>query len=309
MSFRILIISGALLGLALAGWAQAMLPLVQPDMSLLGLADTVCVGTIAAATTDAATSIMTVTVRETRLLKGMPNDPLVLQLHVPPPGMAGRGMQVTLAPGQSWLFFLQKTQQGWTPVQGIAGIRPAGEADAYAKLAAAFPVTVTFAQPPGPYYFGQWAPVVVRVQNTSAMPLYFRDITIEGFYVSPRLGGALDFRPYPVKKAPSWYGPIPAGSSTSNAVEDAAAPFTSADIAVSVARPDAWALLAPDTYFTTPVAVRATVQVVLANANAQEYRQAAPDWTHAFSVSTRLTPAVGGYPPSYPRMTTQSPAL
>lgn len=221
---------------------HAALPKATPDADLAGLVDAIVVGTITTVTTVPNAPVAQAgeaTLRITRTLKG----PTMLSLPFRYPGGPDAPLteeSLALAPQQQALFFLRRCQAGYCLLE----TRPAGEADAFQAVLRTLPLEVTLQPPAGVLPFGQQQDITVRVKNRSEILMAFYPEQLEGFFYSPRLTdpARVTLVPQVVKKNPA---PIIAPG------EEQSFTYT-----LLVRQPAAFALLTPDTYLQTPLALR-----------------------------------------------------
>lgn len=157
---RIFLLAAVLLLSAMTRVGAMMAYVSEND--LLAQADLIVVGTVTSETREAGVPdyfAMMTQIKVTQTLRG-PKMETVTARHAAVPNMGG-GMIImdhggfNLPVGEARLFFLQRGPGGYTIVGGFQGQRPAADADRFAKLAGAFPLSASLKGAVGPFYFGQ----------------------------------------------------------------------------------------------------------------------------------------------------------
>ena len=238
-----------------------MMALVSPQ-ELLGTSDLIVVGTVLADTRlpDTPASFAgQATVRVDRVLKGTAIGKITVRhaaIPVLPPGMIIMDHGgFSLAPQQQYLFYLTRTQGGYTLVGGLQGRRPATDADTVAQALKEIPVTVTLNGPIGPCYFGKPVQITLMVTNRGALPVRIYDRALEGFYYTTHVGTQVEFRTVPNPSAAA-----PSGETAQPILEPAKSKTFS--VSLAVVQPESWKKSDADSYFLTPAAVRARVFIL-----------------------------------------------
>lgn len=278
----------------------AMIALVMNDQQV-ALSDLIVVGTIdsvkelpGVSNGLAGQAIVTVE----RVIKG---DPTVKQVTVRyllppklPPGvivMDHGGM--VLNAGFRQLFVLQRTQGGYTPVAGQQGIHSITDVDTLTALVKDATLTITIDTPIGPFYFGQTTPVKITVSNSGKTDVSIDQISLEGFFVSERLGSTVplvEVRPA-IPAVLNATDATPLTNTIPNKPVVAAGGKYQRTINITCSVPTGWQLLGPDTYIQTPALIRAQV---IAQPIATEARGLGLQMSRAAS---SWTMSMVGYPP------------
>jgi len=270
-----------------------MMVAISPQ-ELLGTSDVIVVGTVMLDTRLSevpAYQAGQATVRVDRVLKGTATGNIAVRHAVPPvlpPGMiiADHG-GFTLEPQSQYLFYLVRGQGGYTLVGGLQGRKPAAEADNVAQALKEIPLTVTLKEPLGPCYFGKPFEVTITVTNHGAQSVQLFERTLEGFFYSARAGTQLDLHTVPTPAATS--GGVRSGAIQQNLLEAGHSQTMALQLALT--QPESWKLLDADTYFLTPVAIRARIFVLPVDPNNPNNTQG------GYHLTSTWVDTLAGYPP------------
>ncbi|MEI6520681.1 MAG: hypothetical protein WCO98_11690 [bacterium] len=248
--------------LGLCGQGMAMQVAVS-DNDRMGQSDLIAVGTIVSDTRIPDVDYWRagqVVIKIDQILRG-PKIDQITAIHAAPPIMPP-GMIImdhggfNLTPGQKQIFFLQNGPDSFNFGFGYQGMQPVTDIEKYKNLIAMFPYKATLQTPIAPFYFGKPTDVTVTVKNTGADPIKLSPIMLEGKFYSPRMESYIQFEearddkqtmmlkmPDPVTVKPGEEGKVTAKFLTK--------------------KPASWQLFPADTYFQTPVLLRAKIYITI----------------------------------------------
>lgn len=128
-----------------------------------------------------------------KVLKGSPMEELLMTfptVPVMPPGMIimdHGGMSFTA--GQRQLFFLQRSQSGYTIVGNYQGVKQVTEADKFGKLLQSQPLTIQIKEISGAFIIGQKTSITLLFTNNSKTDiLRVYSSNPEAYFLSDRMG-------------------------------------------------------------------------------------------------------------------------
>jgi len=227
------------------------------------------------------------TVRVDQVLRGQEVKTVVVQHAVAPIMPPGQVMSdhggFSMQPQKQYLFFLSRAQCGYTIVGGGQGMRPPEDAKKFTTRMANLPVSITLAEPVGPFFFDRIVEVKISVANHSPLPVrIYANTPLVGYFYSPRSGDYVTFAMAPIPQVinPATSGIIHMGDNPPP-VEIPAGQSQTIQVKLSSVQPESWRMLTPDTYFVTPVAVRARVFIFPVRPNVTDNRggyNAASTW-------------------------------
>lgn len=273
-----------LMSLIMALCVQSMAMMVAvSDNDRMGQSDLIAVGTIVSDTRIPDVDYWRagqVVIKIDQVLRGDKIDKITA-IHALPPVMPP-GMIImdhggfNLTPGQKQIFFLQNGPDSFNFGFGHQGMQPVTEIEKYKNLIAMFPYKATLQTPSTPFYFGKPTDVTITIKNTSADPIKLSPIMMEGKFYSPRMESFIQFEeanndkqtlkfrtPEPVTVKPGEEGKVTAKFLTK--------------------KPGSWLLFPADTYFQTPVLLRAkifiTIDAPVKTGQRQEGFYIATNWT------------------------------
>jgi hypothetical protein len=188
-----------------------------------------------------------------------------------------------LTPGQKQIFFLQNGPDNFNFGFGYQGMQPVTEIEKYKNLIAMFPYKATLQTPLGPFYFGKPTSVTVSVKNTGADPIKLGPLMLDGKFYSPRMESYIQFEevrdekqtltfkmPDPIIVKPGEEGKITMKYMTK--------------------KPASWLLFPADTYFQTPILLRAKIFITIDTPVKAGQRQ------EGFYIGTNWTTVTIGFP-------------
>jgi hypothetical protein len=271
------------LALGLAGGRTEQYALLGLDeaKNLVGTADLIVVGGVGERTLVPGVPEWLAgqaTLRVDKTLKGVAGETVTVRY----PKWLDESLARVMRPELRQLFFLQRSQGGYTLVEGMDGVRALDDMDRFQRTVETFPVTVSLAAMPPVVHFGVVQPVSVKITNPGKEPVQLLFVALEGYYYGTRLDKRMSFK-------------------TDQAADTLARPTIEAGGSLTVTVnaacnvPDAWQVFSPDTYLQTVAAVRATVLVNTLTKKADGKLDAifAPRF-YAASGWTRIT---AGFPP------------
>ncbi len=269
-----------------------MLSLCLPGMTMMvavtdndrmGQSDLIAVGTVISDTRIADVDYWRsgqVVIKIDQVLRGQKVDQITA-IHAMPPIMPAGMMMMdhggfNMTPGQKQIFFLQNSPENFNFGFGTQGMQPITDVEKYKNLIAMFPYKATIQTPIGPFYFGKPTDVTVTVKNTGADPIKLNPIILEGKFYSQRMESFIQFEEVrdekqtftlrtqePVTVKPGEEGKLSAKFKTN--------------------KPTSWQIFPADTYFQTPVLLRArifiTIDAAVKPGQRQEGFYLASDWT------------------------------
>jgi hypothetical protein len=184
-----------------------------------------------------------------------------------------------------YIFYLLKSQAGYTVVQGEAGMKKKDLVADVQKAIKALPITVTVELPKTPIYFTKPAVVKATLKNTGTTALDVTNIFVDGFYFAPRMDPSVTYNTKNPGTAELPASTLPNSRSPLTIAGGASAPIT---LYLSATPPAAWALFGPESYLQTPAGLRVHASISMKNAD---------NTIDAFSVAGPTGPVMIGYLP------------
>lgn len=191
-----------LFGLLVPSWS--MMAYVS-DQELVATSDLIVVGTVTAVTTlpDLPSwQAGKMTVRAEKMIKGaVKGEQITVRFPTVPKMPAGMIIMdhggMVFNEGQQQLFFLVRNQGGYDIIGNSQGVRKPDEAAKFSAMVASIPIGISIAESFGTFIIGQISTCSVKITNNSKESITIPYTFAEGFFLSERMGNALQLSVVP----------------------------------------------------------------------------------------------------------------